>query len=202
MITIIDYGMGNLGSILNMFRKIGVAAKVSSELNEIEASEKVVLPGVGAFDAAMERISASGYREALTLKAREGVPIMGVCLGMQLLMDSSEEGDLPGLCWIPGRVLRFSFPKDPRLKVPHMGWNNVTPLRLSPLTRNLPESARFYFVHSYYVKATDRADVVMQTTHGVEFDSVIQRGNIFGAQFHPEKSHKFGLRILENFAAL
>lgn len=197
-----DYGMGNLGSLVNMFKKLKVETEVASNPAALSSARKVLLPGVGAFDAAMKRINDGGFREVLIRKAKEGVPILGVCLGMQLLMESSEEGGLAGLGFIPGSVHKFSFPLDSGLKVPHMGWKRVSEIKPSPLTTGLPGEPRFYFVHSYYVKAADRSDVVMQTHHGISFDSVIQHDNIFGAQFHPEKSHKFGLRLLENFASL
>jgi glutamine amidotransferase len=203
MITIIDYGMGNLGSILNMFKRIGVESEISGDLGKIADATKILLPGVGAFDAAMERINAAGFKEILNRKAlQEKVPVLGICLGMQLLTDSSEEGKLPGLGWIPGKTVKFSFENGSKLKVPHMGWNLVNEKHSGALIENLPPEPRFYFVHSYYVKANDPLNVLATTTHGVEFDSIIQRENILGAQFHPEKSHKFGMKLLENFARI
>ena len=203
MITIIDYGMGNLGSISNMFKRIGVACEITGDKQKIADAEKILLPVVGAFDAAMQRINDGGFKELLDKKAlEEKVPVLGICLGMQLLTNSSEEGQLPGLGWIPAKTTRFSFPKDSNLKVPHMGWNEVVVKQSSPLIEDLPAEPRFYFVHSYYVTAGDNAHVLANTTHGVEFNSIIQKGNIYGAQFHPEKSHKFGMKLLENFAKL
>jgi imidazole glycerol-phosphate synthase subunit HisH len=201
MIVVVDYGMGNLGSVLNMLRRIGVQAAVARDPEGVRAAEKILLPGVGSFDAAMSRIAAAGFREVLDHKAvAEKVPILGICLGMQLLTRGSEEGRLPGLGWIPADTIRF--PARPGVKVPHMGWNVAVPVSPSSLTADLPEESRFYFVHSYYVKVDSEADSVMRTTHGVTFDSVIQRDNIFGAQFHPEKSHKFGMNLLKNFVSL
>lgn len=202
MITVIDYGMGNLGSMLNMFKRIGVAACVASDPIEIRRAEKLVLPGVGAFDAAMRRInSVLGLRESLDQKALiEKVPVLGVCLGMQLLTQSSEEGELPGLNWIEGSAIRF--PRNLGLKVPHMGWNVVQPTRPSPVTSDLGDEPCYYFVHSYYVKVADPAHSIMSTHYGVDFDSAINRENIYGVQFHPEKSHSFGMQILKNFSAL
>ena len=201
MITIVDYGMGNLGSILNMFKRIGVKACVKSDLESIQSADKILLPGVGAFDAAMERIAASGLRDILEHKALiEQVPVLGICLGMQLLTRWSEEGKLLGLGWIDADTRRF--PAHSGLKVPHMGWNIALPTNPSPLTINLGEEPRFYFVHSYFVTVDDPADSIMHTTHGVTFDSAVQKGNIFGAQFHPEKSHRFGMQLLKNFAEL
>ncbi len=202
-ITIIDYGMGNLGSIINMFKKLRIDARVSSEKSEIMDSDKLLLPGVGAFDAAMKRIHEQGLKDILDRKILdEKVPILGICLGMQLLTESSEEGVCNGLGWIPGRTLRFSFSEGSSLKVPHMGWNYVALVNPSPLVSQLPDAPRFYFVHSYYVKVKDPNHSVMKTHYGLDFDSVIQKDNIFGAQFHPEKSHKFGMKILENFASI
>jgi len=202
MITIVDYGMGNLGSMLNMFKRIGVAARIESEPERIRSAEKIVLPGVGAFDAAMLRIGDSpGLREVLDHKALvERVPVLGVCLGMQLLTRGSEEGERPGLGWIPGATRRF--PRQPGLKVPHMGWNIALPAMSSALTSDLGEEPRYYFVHSYYVTADEPAHSIMRTHYGLDFDSAIGKDNIFGVQFHPEKSHRFGLRLLNNFAEL
>lgn len=204
MITIVDYGMGNLGSVLNMFKKVGVEAKISSDIAEISRATKILLPGVGAFDAAMSRINERGLKEILDHKALiEQVPLLGICLGMQLLTKSSEEGVLPGLGWVNGQTIKFNFEEGNKLKVPHMGWNIVNEINPSLLTANMPEDSRFYFVHSYYVKAANESNVLMRTYYGHEFDSVITNGtNIFGAQFHPEKSHKFGMKLFENFAAL
>ena len=201
MITIVDYGMGNLGSIKNMFKRIGVKVSVTGDPSEIRGAEKILLPGVGAFDSAMNRINASGLREILDYKANvESIPILGICLGMQLLTRGSEEGKLSGLGWIPADTRLI--PKQLGLKVPHMGWNIALPSNPSALSRNLPDEPRFYFVHSYFVTVDDPSHSIMRTTHGITFDSAVQRGNIYGAQFHPEKSHKFGMIFLRNFAEL
>ena len=201
MITIVDYGIGNLGSIKNMFNRIGVPAIITSDLDIIGNAEKLVLPGVGDFDNAIQRINNSGLREILDRKVlRDRSPTLGICLGMQLLTQSSEEGRLPGLGWI--KAVTSRFPKIADLKVPHMGWNRVSKVRESPISENLPDETRFYFLHSYCVHVQNHEDSVLKTNYGVSFDSAIQRGNIFGAQFHPEKSHKFGMRFLKNFASL
>lgn len=201
MITIVDYGMGNLGSIQNMFKRIGAAAVVSGDPELVGRAEKILLPGVGSFDNAMLRIDESGLREVLDRKALvERVPVLGICLGMQLLTRSSEEGSRPGLGWIAASAVRF--PALPGLKVPHMGWNDVLPTRDSALTRDLPEDVRFYFVHSYCVQVDREEDEILRTTYGVDFAAAIQHGNIYGAQFHPEKSHRFGMQLLKNFASL
>jgi len=202
MIVIVDYGMGNLGSMLNIFKRMGVPVSIESDPERIARAHKLILPGVGTFDAAMDRIGrVPGLREVLDMKAlSECIPILGVCLGMQLLTYGSEEGSLPGLGWIPGAAYRF--PNAAGLKVPHMGWSNVVPISTNSLTVDLGEDARFYFVHSYYVRAEDSAHVLLRTRYGIEFDSGICRANIFGLQFHPEKSHRFGMKLLRNFANL
>lgn len=204
MITIVDYGMGNLASVQNMFKRIGAACEITGDLNKISKAQKILLPGVGAFDAAISRIDEIGLRSILSQKAlTEKVPVLGICLGLQLLTNSSEEGKLSGLGWIPAKVLKFRFEQGSKLKVPHMGWNEIQIVHPNKLVANLPEEPRFYFVHSYYAKAEDDKYVIARTNYGHDFDSVITNGdNIFGAQFHPEKSHKFGMRILENFAAI
>jgi imidazole glycerol-phosphate synthase subunit HisH len=202
VITIVNYGMGNLGSMLNMFKRIGVKACIASDSEAIHHADKLVLPGVGAFDAAMQRINdLPGLRDVLEHKALlEKVPVLGVCLGMQLLNQFSEEGKLPGLGWIPGKTLRF--PRQLGHKVPHMGWNIAQPATLNPLLDEVGIDPRYYFVHSYYVQVDDPAHSLMRTHYGVDFDSAICKDNIFGVQFHPEKSHRFGMQILKNFAEL
>jgi glutamine amidotransferase len=201
MITIVDYGMGNLGSIQNMFKRIGTPSRICADPRVLESSDKILLPGVGAFDGAMERINSGGFREVLERKARiERVPILGICLGMQLLTRSSEEGRLPGLGWINAQTLRF--PQIDELKVPHMGWNAVNPVSPNALISGLERDARYYFVHSFFVKVDDQQDSLLTARYGVTFDAAIAHGNIFGAQFHPEKSHRFGMHFLSNFARI
>jgi glutamine amidotransferase len=202
MITIVNYGMGNLGSMQNMFKRIGVKATIESDPALIQHAEKLVLPGVGAFDTAMTCINnVPGLRDVLNQKALvEKAPILGVCLGMQLLTRSSEEGALTGLGWIPGVTLRF--PKLEDLKVPHMGWNVALPNTSSRLTAHVGDEPRYYFVHSYCVQVDDPSHSLMRTQYGIDFDSAIGHDNIYGVQFHPEKSHRFGMQILKNFAEL
>lgn len=205
MIVVVDYGMGNVGSIANMLRKAGAQAVVSADPATIARADKLILPGVGAFDAAMERINGGGLRAALDRRVLEDrVPVLGICLGMQLLTQSSEEGELRGLGWVDARTIGFRGRIDPQLKCPHMGWNLVSPQTASPLTREFDSIAepRFYFVHSYFVECAQREAAILCTTYGVSYDSGLQCGNIFGVQFHPEKSHRFGLRLLQNFAGL
>ena len=201
MIAIVDYGMGNLGSIRNMLRRIGVASTVTGDADEIASAPKILLPGVGRFDAAMREIEARGLRDVLDRKALvDRVPTLGICLGMQLITRGSEEGDVAGLGWIDGSAHRF--PPDGSLKVPHMGWNEVTMGRSSALTARLPRDARFYFVHSYYVTTDRPYETVLTSEYGVTFTAALEAENIYGAQFHPEKSHRFGMQLLANFAGL
>lgn len=199
-ITIVDYGMGNIGSLRNMFRRIGQSTEIASTPEDVRRARKILLPGVGAFDPAMERLEMSGLGDAVREKALgDGAPTLGICLGMQLLGDGSEEGERPGLSLIPARARRF--PREVG-KVPHMGWNEVAAASPSELTAGLAPSSRFYFVHSYYVHAEERADAILTCEYGLRFDAAIQRGNVFGAQFHPEKSHRFGMAFLKAFAEL
>ena len=201
-ITIVDYGTGNIGSLINMFRRIGVQCEVASDVRTIERSSKILLPGVGAFGPAMSRIVALGLHEVLRAKALcEQIPFMGICLGMQLITRSSEESPgVKGLDLIPADTLRF--PRDSEIKVPHMGWNDVKVLKPTPLTASLPPDPRFYFVHSYFVQADNPHDVMLRCHHGREFVAGLNRDNIYAVQFHPEKSHRFGMQLLRNFAEL
>ena len=200
MITIVDYGMGNLGSIRNMLAKIGAPSRIVSDPEQVARAQKLILPGVGAFDAGMESLDRSGLVAVLNERALEArVPTLGICLGMHLMARGSEEGRRTGLGWVDAQVSRFR-PSDVALKVPHMGWNRVSVVRPSPLIEALPEEARFYFVHSYYVSCRKEHDVLLRTNYGVRFDAAFECGNLWGAQFHPEKSHKFGMQLLRNFA--
>jgi imidazole glycerol-phosphate synthase subunit HisH len=204
MITIVDYGMGNLGSVANMFKRVGAQSEITADLDRIAKAKKILLPGVGAFDAAMQRLNEGGFREVLDQKAlREKVPTMGICLGMQLLTKSSDEGVLTGLGWVNAKTIKFNFLKEQTLKVPHIGWNPTWAVANTPLTRDLPTDSRFYFVHSYYVVPENEQDAMLKTHYGFDFCSgVYNHDNIFGAQFHPEKSHKFGMKLFENFAKI
>ena len=202
MITIINYGIGNLGSVQNMFNLIGAKSEITGDIEKIAKAEKILLPGVGAFDAAMNKLNESGLREMLDKKVlQDKVPTLGICLGMQMLTRSSEEGTMAGLGWIEAQTLKFNFPHL-SLKVPHMGWNLVHIKNQSPLIEDFPEQSRFYFVHSYHVQCVHSHDVLTTTHYGIDFHSIIQHNNIFGAQFHPEKSHKFGMKLFENFARI
>lgn len=203
MITIVDYGLGNLGSIVNMLKRIGVKSHVTSELSQISSAEKILLPGVGSFDHAINEINQRGLLDVLNTKALiDKVPFLGVCLGMQLLTNSSEEGVLPGLGYINAKTVKFSF-KEEKLKIPHMGWNSIKLFTPSQLTMDMEiEEFRFYFVHSYYVKCENQENSIAKTMYGFQFDSMIQKENIFGAQFHPEKSHRFGMKLFLNFSKI
>lgn len=199
MITIVDYNMGNLGSISNMLKKIGASAQITAKPGDIAEARKLILPGVGAFDAGMENLERSGLIPLLNERILgAGVPVLGICLGMQLMTKRSEEGSRQGLGWIDAEVLRFR-PAEERLKVPHMGWNEVAPMRSDPLVDCLPDTPRFYFVHSYFVRCARSEDVLLTTNYGGAFHSAVQHRNVMGVQFHPEKSHKFGLCLLRNF---
>jgi glutamine amidotransferase len=196
--------MGNLLSVQNMLKRIGAVCEITGDLEQISKAKKILLPGVGAFDAAVERIDSVGLREVLNKKAlEEKVPVLGICLGLQLLTNSSEEGKLPGLGWIPAKTVKFNFQQPSNLKIPHMGWNEIHIMNQHALLCDLPAEPRFYFVHSFHAKAEDDKYVLARTHYGYDFDSVITNGdNIFGAQFHPEKSHKFGMKVLDNFAKM
>lgn len=200
-IGIVDYGVGNLGSIRNMLRRVGCDAVVVASPDEMRACGKLVLPGVGAFDRAMERLDASGLRDTLdAMVLEQKVPTLGICLGMQLLTRGSEEGNRPGLGYIAAEATRF--PRDLGLKVPHMGWNLVTRSAPSALTDHFEDEVRYYFVHSYYVRTDDPATSMLKCHYGIEFDAGIMQGNIFGAQFHPEKSHRYGKALFAAFGNL
>ncbi len=201
MIVIIDYGLGNLGSIANMLKQIGAQALISSDPQQIEQAERLILAGVGAFDAGMQHLNDLGLIPLMAHMALEKkVPFLGICLGMQLLTRRSEEGQLPGLGWLEADTLRFNFEdRSHRLRVPHMGWNEIQTRISHPLLADLGEEPRFYFVHSYYVRCEYPEDILAVTEYGFSFHSIVGRGNLLGTQFHPEKSHRYGRKILENF---
>lgn len=201
MIHIIDYGLGNLVSVKNMLRKLGIESVITDDVNVIANSEKFILPGVGAFDNGMNLIRQKGLLEILNKKAlQDKIPVLGICLGMQLLTNCSEEGKEKGLGWVDAETVRFSF-SDKTLKIPHMGWDYVAVKKENKLI-SAGDKKRFYFVHSYYVKCKNQEDVIAACNYGSEFTCMINHGNIYGAQFHPEKSLKFGMEILTNFARI
>ena len=202
MITIVDYGVGNLGSIVNMLKKIGAKAQASSDPHVLRQAEKLILPGVGAFDPGMRKLNEVGLAPLLNeLVLEKKVPVIGLCLGMQLMTKRSEEGTEAGLGWIDAETVRFKFrPENAHLKIPHMGWNTLDIRRQHPLVSDLGPESRFYFVHSYHIVCADEADVVAYTDYGYPLAAVINKDNIMGAQFHPEKSHRYGMQLLKNFA--
>ena len=202
MIVILDYGMGNTASIFNMIHHVGGEAVISSDRQQILDADALILPGVGAFDNAMQKLNDSGLVDVLKQRVVEDeVPFLGICLGMQLLFDSSEEGILPGLGFIPGEVRRFDFSKlnQHQLKIPHMGWNVVKPKDGKLLFNGYEQDPRFYFVHSYHAVCADSNHVAATCEYGYPFTCAVKKNNVFATQFHPEKSHKFGMRLFKNF---
>lgn len=200
MTLIVDYRMGNLGSIRNMLKKINQETTIGSSPEQVINAKRLILPGVGRFDQAMENLEKMDLLSALHQKKQEGqTPILGICLGMQLMTTGSEEGDRQGLNWFPGQVRKFKFPEDPTMRVPHMGWNELNVKKAQPLLHDLNADSRYYFVHSYYVELERKEEIAATTTYGNEFVSVLGQGKIWGAQFHPEKSHRYGMALLNNF---
>ena len=204
MISIVDYGLGNVQAFLNVYKRLNVEAQAATTGEALERATKVILPGVGAFDQAMQRLNDSGMREVLDdIVLRRGVPVLGVCVGMQILARGSDEGTMAGLGWIEGRVRHFdALAPDEGLRLPHMGWNDVTPRPGTRLFDQLSVDARFYFLHSYYFECARAEDVSASSRYGRDFSCAVGAGNIHGVQFHPEKSHHFGTRLLQNFAEL
>jgi glutamine amidotransferase len=203
MLVIVDYGVGNLASIKNMLKKVGCDALISSNRSEILSADKLILPGVGAFDTCASKLKESGLLSVLNKKAlEEKIPLLGICVGCQLLMEKSEEGKEQGLGWIKGEVKKFDQQQmTDDLKIPHMGWTDVELNKPSLLFKNMYEEPRFYFVHSYYPAPINSDDVLMYADHGYKFAAAVEHENIMGVQFHPEKSHKFGMKLLENFVS-
>jgi len=201
MLLIVDYGLGNLVSVKNMFKKLGVEAIISDDLAKIDSATKLILPGVGAFDNGINLIKQKGLLDTLNRRALiDKIPVLGICLGMQLLTKSSEEGNESGLGWIDAQTIKFTF-SDNKLKIPHMGWDYVDVKKENKLIDKKP-GQRFYFVHSYYVKCNNQNDIIATCNYGDEFTCMFNHENIYGAQFHPEKSLKFGMEVLSNFSKL
>jgi glutamine amidotransferase len=204
MIAIVDYGLGNIAAFASVYNKANIKVSVARAASDLKGASKLILPGVGHFDHAMRLLQQSGMRDALDqMVLRDKVPVIGVCVGMQILARSSEEGELPGLGWIDAEVRAFKSSDAARdMSVPHMGWNDVRPASTNRLFDELQDSARFYFLHSYYVNCDRQEDVLATCNYGADFTCAVQSSNIYGVQFHPEKSHSFGNRLLVNFARL
>lgn len=202
MIVIIDYGAGNVASIRNMLRKAGFSATISGNPQDVLRAAKLILPGVGHFDHGMQVLHERGLVRALEQRVQhDGIPILGICLGAQLFARGSEEGTRKGLGWLSADVRRFDTKRlSTDLRIPHMGWAEVTTTRAHPLLQDLPEQPRFYFVHSYHLHCDDPSDELIQAVHGYPFTAGVAHRNLWGVQFHPEKSHRYGLKLLENFA--
>lgn len=205
MITIIDYGAGNLTSISNMLKRIGEESEITNDIEKIRAATKLILPGVGSFDFGINQLRNAPYFEVFCKKVQEEkVPLLGVCLGMQLLAEGSDEGTTAGLGWIKGTVKKFDAEKMKQsgLKVPHMGWTDIHIKKPSKILQDLPPDAHFYFVHSYYFSPSHAGDILLTSNYGYEFTSGVERENIVAVQFHPEKSHRYGMQLYRNFAKL
>ena len=204
MITIIDYGLGNISAFTNLYKRLNVPVAVAKNTRELQQADKLILPGVGDFDHAMDLLEKSAMRQTLDeMVLGQKIPILGVCVGMQMLASVSEEGHLPGLGWIDGKVRKFEVTKNfPSIRLPHMGWNEVVPTGSSPLFAGLEDKARFYFLHSFYFHCASPENILAVTDYGKEFSCAVQSGNIYGAQFHPEKSHQSGIRLLKNFSEI
>ena len=201
MIHIVDYGLGNILAFRNMYKQLNLEVTVAKTAADLANATRIILPGVGAFAHAMELLEASGMRGTLTdLVIDRKTPVIGICVGMQILAEGSDEGSRPGLGWVPGRVRHFKTMADPEVRVPHMGWNDVSPRAGTGLFAGLEQEARFYFLHSYYFQCADTADAAAEARYGTAFTCAVKRGNVAGVQFHPEKSHHFGARLLKNFA--
>jgi glutamine amidotransferase len=202
LIGIVNYGLGNVQAIANIYHRLNIPAVVASSGEELDTATRVVLPGVGAFDWAMERLNTSGLRGALEgLVIGRGASVLGICVGMQMLARRSDEGVLPGLGWIPGEVRRIGHDRmEVGIRLPHMGWNDVAPRNGSGLFRGLSSGARFYFLHSYQFVPDDDAAVLATTDYHGALASAVSHGRVSGVQFHPEKSHEWGIQLLRNFA--
>lgn len=200
MIAIVDYGLGNLRAFANIYKRLGIPLEVATTPEQLRAADRIILPGVGAFDWAMRRLDECGMRSELDRLAERGAtPILGVCVGMQMMARRSDEGQLAGLGWIDGEVKRFDRHK---VRLPHMGWNDVIPSRDDSLLSRLESGSRFYFLHSYYFVPTEENAVLAVADYGSAFTAAVRKGNLYGVQFHPEKSHQWGIQLLKNFAEL
>ena len=204
MIGILNYGVGNIKSFLNVYTKLSLPVKILNNKSDFDGINKIILPGVGSFDYAMNRLNSSGMRDKLDFLVLDNkVPVLGICVGMQMMGNNSEEGKLKGLQWIDANILKFDESKIKyKTKLPHMGWNDVKPTSSNPLLNGLEEEAIFYFLHSYYFKCNNDDVGIAETEYGISFTSAVNYNNIYGIQFHPEKSHQYGEKLLCNFANL
>ena len=204
MIHVIDYGLGNVQALLTQYKRLGFEATRAKTAADLTGASKIILPGVGAFDHAIELLNQSGMRPTFeTLVVQDKVPVLGICVGMQILASTSEEGHMPGLGLVPGKVRAFRANKQSAsLPLPHMGWNDVQPKPRSPLFSGLESEAWFYFLHSYYFECREPSHVAATASYGRDFSCAVSAGNVYGVQFHPEKSHHFGTKLLKNFAEL
>lgn len=204
MITIIDYGVGNINAFVNVYKRVNVPVRIARNVEDLQDVEKLILPGVGHFDYAMEKLNMSGMREKLdNLVLTDKVPVLGICVGMQMMANQSDEGQQEGLKWIDASVIKFDETKIKQVtKLPHMGWNDVKPMKDLKLFSGLEKEAIFYFLHTYYFKCNNEEDVMAVSDYGIEFASAAHHENKFGIQFHPEKSHHYGEILLHNFAKI
>lgn len=200
VITVIDYGLGNRASILNMLGRLGIPARLGGSAGEVAAAKRLILPGVGAFDCGMTSLRERGLIEPIQDAVRRKIPILGICLGMQLMGDGSEEGGMPGLGLVRARCLKFVSTDMKPIRIPHMGWTEPDIVRRSRLWDDEPRP-RYYFVHSYYMACEDQSIITAQVDYGARFTAAFEFGDVFGVQFHPEKSHRFGMRLLTAFAS-
>lgn len=204
MITIIDYGLGNIRAFVNVYDRLNIKTKIAHTAEDVLNAKKIILPGVGSFDYAMCQLNSSGMRDELENQVLVNkIPVLGICVGMQMLGKSSEEGVLPGLGWIDGNVKLFDESLiQNKTRLPHMGWNTMKPVKETPILTGLNDDSRFYFLHSYYFSCNNDCDIISTTEYGITYASAINSENIFGIQFHPEKSHSNGIKLLHNFAKL
>ena len=201
MITIINYGLGNIRSFVNLYERLNIKTKVANSTDDIKSATKIILPGVGAFDYAMSKLNKSGMREELEKRVLiDKVPVLGICVGMQILGDRSEEGTMKGLGWIKGTNKKFKISEKSIL--PQMGWNNMDSIKKNKIFTNINESSRFYFLHSYYFECENQENELARTFFEINYTSAINEDNIYGIQFHPEKSHSSGIQLLHNFSKI
>jgi glutamine amidotransferase len=204
VITLIDYGVGNIFAFQNVYKRLNIPTKIAKTVADLEGAEKLILPGVGAFDHAMEQLNSSGMRQKLDeLVLEKKIPVIGICVGMQMMGNRSDEGISEGLKWIDAEILKFDETLiKQRTKLPHMGWNDVVPSKEHPLFKGIEKDAIFYFLHSFYFRCNQMEDIIATSDYGISFSSAVNSKNVFGIQFHPEKSHQNGEKLLFNFANL